>query len=321
MKFRTEIKISQLPPINTNSHLLMIGSCFTENIYAKFQSYKIPIVYNPFGITYNPVSIADQISSLYTNKRQKIDVIHNSPYPFAHHGSFRKNTLHETNEAINRSWQNAQKECSNINTCILTFGSAYAWKRNNRVVNNCHKRPATEFSRELLPVDTIVSSIQESLNLLPQDCSIIFTISPVRHIRDGLIENNISKSTLRIALHELEKQDPRIHYFPSFEIMMDDLRDYRFYKDDLLHPSSMAVNYIWELFKAHSIENTLEARSKKIRSLHKRLSHRPQNTNSDIFSQFVQKTEKELITLQESYPALDWKPEQEALIQLTALSL
>ena len=320
MKFRTEIAISQIPSITSSSKILMIGSCFTENMNAKLQSYKLPIVYNPFGITYNPLSIADQITSIYTNRKPKIDVLEEKPYPFAHHGSFRKETLQETHYAIDQAWNRAQKMASSINTCIITLGSAYAWIRDQKVVNNCHKRPRSEFTRKLLSVDTIATHLKKALQLIPQNCSILLTVSPVRHIRDGLVENNISKSTLRLAIHELEKHIPRVHYFPSFEIMMDDLRDYRFYEDDLLHPSSMAIDYIWQQFQNHVLSEELEERFHSFDQLHKRLAHRPLHPKSPQFAQFVVKTKYIMTSLQEKYPDLDWSKEKEALSELTKLS-
>lgn len=297
----------------------MIGSCFTEHMYAKLQTYKLPILYNPFGITYNPLSIADQITSIYTNRKPKVDILEGKPYPFAHHGSFRKETLQETHCAIDQVWNRAQEMASSINTCILTLGSAYAWRRDQVVVNNCHKRPGSEFTRKLLSVDTITTHLKKALALLPQDCSVLFTVSPVRHIRDGLIENNISKSTLRLAIHELERHIPRVHYFPSFEIMMDDLRDYRFYEDDLLHPSSMAIDYIWKRFQHHVLRDELEDRFHAFNQLHKRLAHRPLHPKSPQFAQFIKKTEIIMTSLQKKYPDLDWSKEQKSFAELTKL--
>lgn len=299
----------------------MIGSCFVENIYTKIQSYKLPTTYNPFGITYNPISIAHQIRSLHTNQHPKVDIISDAPYPFAHHGMFRKKTVEATYEAINQTWRPAQRNFTHINTCIVTLGSAYAWKRQNTVVNNCHKRPTKEFTRVLLSVDDIFSSLRAAFLLLPKECTIICTVSPVRHIRDGLVENNISKSSLRMSIYELQREDPRVQYFPSFEIMMDDLRDYRFYKRDLLHPTKMAVDYIWEQFKHAAIDKTLDERHNEIQSLHKRLSHHPLHPQSVECTEFVHKTSQMLDTLRERYPHLDWSVEQEELLRLIALCL
>ena len=297
----------------------MIGSCFVESMYAKLCSYKIPITYNPFGITYNPISIAHQLCSLHNNQKPKVDIISNVPYPFSHHGMYRKETLKETDDAINQTWLPAQREFCNINTYIFTLGSAYAWKRNNVIVNNCHKRPAKEFTRELLSIDTITSSLSAAFSLLPKDCIIICTVSPIRHIRDGLQENNISKSTLRMSLHELERQDSRIQYFPSFEIMTDDLRDYRFYEEDLIHPSKMAVDYIWNQFKQYAIGDPLEERQIEIQSLHKRLSHRPSHPKSAEYKRFIETTKRLLDTLQKRHPNLDWSTERKQMRKLTAL--
>ena len=316
MKFRTEIKFQSLKKIHSNSRILMIGSCFAEHMHTKFLPYKLPITNNPYGITYNPISIAEQITSLSSGSSPTITLLNKKPYPFEHHGTFRKSTEQETRTTIDCSWTPAQRSISSINHCILTLGSAYAWMRNGSVVNNCHKRPREEFTRSLLSVESITSALKKAIQYLPNQCVITCTISPVRHLRDGIEKNNISKSTLRLALHQLQREDSRVQYFPSYDIMMDDLRDYRFYKDDLTHPNSMALSYIWSLFQHHTIDESLHSRYTRTLALHKRLTHRPQDRSTPDFTRFLDGTHKELELLKKQHPQLDWRTETEQLSNL-----
>lgn len=321
MKFRSEIQINPLKKLTHESHVLLIGSCFSQHMYQFLSQMKVSLCYNPYGITYNPCSIAEQITSLFHNIPPKMYKVDNSYIPFQHHGSFRKNTKEDTEREIQCHWKEAIQQITSISDVCITLGSAFAWFRDGMIINNCHKRPSTEFSRQLLEIDTIVVALQKSLQLFPPHTNITFTVSPIRHIRDGLIENNLSKSILRAAIHLLQQEDTRIQYFPAFEIMMDDLRDYRFYESDLMHPSPMAIQYIFEHVRTHMIDISLQKREVEFQKIYKRLEHKPLHPQSEEWRTFVRKTRSLLTILEKEYPQLDWTKEEEMWTQLSIYQL
>ena len=313
MKFRSQIQCQPLQKVNLNSQLLLIGSCFTENLYQNFQMLKIPLCHNPYGITYNPCSISQQILNLHENKEPILTKIEQQYYPFEYHGSFRKATKEETDTAIQESWNSARKALTTCTDVFLTLGSAYAWFKDGNIVNNCHKRPSNEFRRRLLGLEEIVPSLRAALATFTDSTTITFTVSPIRHLRDGMIENNISKSLLRTAIHIIAQEDRRVQYFPAFEIMMDDLRDYRFYEDDLLHPSPMAIRYIWEQVQNNLLSESLRKQEQSVLEIHKRLEHRPIHANSREYQRFLEETDAKIQQAQKNAPHLNWSFEKERL--------
>ena len=194
--------------------------------------------------------------------------------------------------------------------CFITLGTSWVYRNvaSEQIVANCHKVPQNEFSKELLSIAAIEESLANILTLLPAinpNCSVVFTISPVRHIKDGFLENTLSKAHLIAALQSILKSESGLlnaEYFPSYEIMMDELRDYRFYADDLLHPSKMAVDYIWERFSEVMISNESHLTMEEITTIQKGLAHRPFNPNTESHLQFLEKLQQKIDCLQNQYP-------------------
>ena len=309
MKLQTivDIKPSQWH-IGYEDKILMLGSCFADSIGEQMSQRGLDVTINPFGTLYNPLSIAQainfqlndfsQLSTLkiwhcqiivpFRAKNSQLIIHHDGLWhSMAHHGSFSRPTKEETEQAVKASIETMQKALSESSVVIVTFGTAWVYEMNGHVVANCHKLPESSFTRRRLSVEEIVAAWQPILDRYP-DKHWIFTVSPIRHIRDGLHENQLSKAILLQAVEELIKcsneqineqmvngKMVNLHYFPSFEILLDELRDYRFYADDLVHPSSLAVNYIWERFSdtfcTPQTRNEMNIRLKQF----KQTQHRP----------------------------------------------
>ena len=237
----------------------MVGSCFSDEIGEQMQQRYLNVTCNPFGTLYNPLSIAQAINynSRFTIHNSQIPLIYHDGlwHSMAHHGSFSRPTREEAEQAVRASIEAMQKALQEATVVIVTFGTAWVYEMKGEIVGNCHKLPAECFTRRRLTVEEIVAAWQPILEKY-SDKHWLFTVSPIRHIKDGLHENQLSKATLLMAIEQLLNNGPSIvnrqssnrQYFESFEILLDELRDYRFYADDLVHPSPLAVTYIWERF-------------------------------------------------------------------------
>ena len=217
----------------------MVGSCFSDEIGGQMQQRYLNVTCNPFGTLYNPLSIAQALTMTEMPELIEHDGLWHA---MSHHGSFSRADKTAAEQAIRGSIETLQQALREATVIIVTFGTAWVYEQAGRVVGNCHKLPESNFTRRRLTVEEIVAAWQPLLELY-KDKRWLFTVSPIRHIKDGLHENQLSKATLLQAVEQLKAV-----YFPSYEILLDELRDYRFYADDLVHPSSMAVNYIWERF-------------------------------------------------------------------------
>ena len=247
--------------IGYGDKILMLGSCFSDEIGEQMKQRNMSVTCNPFGTLYNPLSIANAINSSFVHCTSYI--VHHDGlwHSMMHHGSFSRPTREEAEEAVKASIETMQKALEESTVVIVTFGTAWIYEMNGEIVGNCHKLPADRFTRRRLTVEEIVAAWQPIIERYP-DKHWIFTVSPIRHIKDGLHENQLSKATLLQAVECLTAEggltvqrsvsatvcQAKPVYFPSYEIVLDELRDYRFYADDLVHPSSLAVNYIWERF-------------------------------------------------------------------------
>lgn len=301
MKLRTEITINkQSPSLNHQSAVLLMGSCFSENIGSKLTEHKFNALINPLGIAYNPISLHQLLGIDSKTSIGELQQTNELFFHFNFHSTF--NALSEDRYADKLKKAISEKEefFKHKPTIILTYGTAWVHelKLNDEIVNNCHKQPASNFNRRLLKVEEIVHSWEEMKAKLEekykQSFDFIFTISPVRHIKDGFVENLQSKSTLNLAIHQICTEHSNCTYFPSHEIMIDDLRDYRFYKDDLLHPNEMAVDYIWEQFsKAYFSEQT-QNYNRQIKQFNQSISHRPFNPQSEKHQNFIKKLIEQL---------------------------
>ncbi|MBX2842830.1 MAG: GSCFA domain-containing protein [Flammeovirgaceae bacterium] len=294
--FRTTIQQELIyPKINLHDSVLLLGSCFSENIGNKLIDHKFQTKSNPFGIIFNPVSIFNLLECALKAHNFEEEKLINTGEKWVHydyHSSFNAQKKEVLIEHIKASLNQTNEFVRNTKYLILTFGTAYVYrlKLSKEIVANCHKMPSSLFEKELLSIDQITASFKSIHKLLPKDIKIILTISPVRHIKDGFTNNFMSKSTLRMACHQIEAEFPNIHYFPSYEIMMDDLRDYRFYNSDMLHPSEVAVEYIWEKFSNAFFTDETKAFIHRWEKLIKALNHRPFQKESKEYQQFLRKT-------------------------------
>ena len=267
--------------IGYEDKILMLGSCFSDEIGVQMQQRYLQVTCNPFGTLYNPLSIAQALTMTEVPELVEHDGLWHS---MAHHGSFSRASKEETEQAVRASIKTMQQALNEASVVIVTFGTAWVYEMKGEglpvtgygVVGNCHKLPERCFVRRRLTVEEIVDAWKPILEKY-SDKHWLFTVSPIRHIKDGLHENEISKATLLLALEAISHQHSAISYFPSYEIVLDELRDYRFYADDLVHPSSLAVNYIWERFVdtycTNQTKNELVLQHKRWKHEHHRLLH------------------------------------------------
>ena len=275
--FRTPIKIESTPFITHRHRIVTLGSCFAETIGSRLLRYKWAGLANPFGTLFHPFAIFKQLSPDSALDRDLF--LHQTSYTTHFH--LPKTFFAQDQQALQTRWTVTQKsvqEClaAPQSVLLLTLGTAFIYNREGNWVANCHQEPAKHFTKELSSVESMLQVWKTVFTALPKSCQIIVTVSPVRHAKDGLVPNSLSKSLLRILAEEMVKLAPqRIHYFPAFEIMMDDLRDYRFYQRDRLHPNDEAINYIAEQFEAAYLTVEAKASVAKWRKILDRLGHRP----------------------------------------------
>lgn len=302
---------------------MMFGSCFSQNIGQKLLDNKFQAIINPFGILYNPSSIASSIKRLLSHKEfEQIELVfHNEMYQsFMHHGSFSSNDKDKCITDINKEFNKSASFINNTDTYLFTFGTAYAYKLNETgdVVANCHKFHASNFTRYRLSVEDIVNewtNVIDNLLAINPKAKFVFTVSPIRHWKDGAHDNVISKSILHLAIDSLQTMYPdSLLYFPAYEILMDELRDYRFYAEDMMHPSSLAIEYIWQRFgDVFFSSNTLEISNKWMR-ISQAINHRPINAETNNYNNFLKQTLKRVVEFNKNYPYIDCDKEREHLI-------
>ena len=302
MIFRTEINIpKQESVINYDSKMVLFGSCFAENIGHKLDYYKFQNLTNPYGILFHPIAIENALNEIYQNKiyTENDLYFHNDLWQsFNHHSKFSSESKNEILNAINNAIKNANNLLTKATHIIITLGTAwvYEFSEHQQLVANCHKISQKKFEKRLLSLDEIQQSIQNIISLIKDfqpTSTIIFTVSPVRHLSNGIVENNQSKALLLTAIHQVINQKNSF-YFPSFEIMMDDLRDYRFYKNDLIHPSDLAVDYIWNQFKKSWIDEKSYLLMDEIDDVQKALQHKPFNENSPKHQAFIKNLQQKI---------------------------
>ncbi|KRD08294.1 GSCFA domain-containing protein [Flavobacterium sp. Root901] len=308
MQFRTQIPISKSNnPIDYNSKILSVGSCFAENMAEKFDYFKFQNETNPFGIIFNPVSIEKLFSRICKKElfMEKDVFFHNERWhSFEVHSDLSNADRQELLESLNKAVTETNKKIKEATHIIITFGTSWIYRNleSREIAANCHKVPQKQFSKELLSVEVIQKSIQNTIDLiqtLNPDINFIFTISPVRHIKDGFTENQVSKSHLFTALHQVLKTH---NYFPSYEIMMDELRDYRFYNEDMLHPNQIAIDYIWKLFSENYISQESISTMHEVDEIQKSLRHRSFNPESEQHQKFLAKLQQKITVLGENLP-------------------
>jgi hypothetical protein len=317
--FRTIVDVKPYPfGLDYSTPALFLGSCFTENIGQVMLSRKFPVMVNPFGIVYNPISVGQVLGRITEGKLFVQDdlIQHNNLWlSLDHHTAFSNADKADCLNAINSSLSKSVEFWKSTQYLIVTFGTArvYHYNKTGLPVANCHKIPAKEFTHKLLSVDEIVALWSKLLNGMLREkpkLKVIFTVSPVRHWKDGPIGNQVSKSTLILAVHQLQGLFPEmVFYFPSYEIMMDDLRDYRYFNDDMLHPSPLAIGYIWDKFKLSLINASTQQTINEIEKIIQAIGHRPFNTKTNEFRQFIENTQSKIHDLLKRYPNLDFTSE------------
>ena len=311
--FSTQIDIPHSAvEITYNDRILTLGSCFAENIGTKLQEAFFLTFINPFGVMYNPMSVAQGIRHLLSEKEfTAADLFQSGSLwnSLAHSSTFSAVTADEALQKINSRLQAARYFLHETNVMMITLGTAWVFELvdTRKIVSNCHKLPASRFTRRRLSVDEIINEFTEVFGLLRNSypgLKFIFTVSPIRHWKDGAHENTVSKSTLHLALDALEKQFDFVHYFPAYEIMMDELRDYRFYASDMLHPSDVAVDYIWQRFGDTYFSSETLNLIKELERLRADLNHRPLHPETEEYRLFQLSVEKKKNGLIQDYPFL-----------------
>ena len=301
--FRTEVfPEPSNNKLNHNSNIISFGSCFAESIGSKLKKNKFNISINPFGIIYNPISIFDLLSEILNNTVNfETSIVENKEIwnSLLLHSKFSSLTKSELISNFNAIQQELVIQLQESDTLIFTFGSAFIYKHieKNIDVANCHKISSKEFKKRLLTINEISSSFNKFISILKKAnkaVNIIFTVSPIRHLRDGLENNSLSKSTLRIAINKIQEEHLNTYYFPSFELLIDDLRDYRYYKNDLLHPTPFAENYIWNKFQNTFFDSQSKQTLDEFQNLNSSINHRPFNPKSDEHQLFLKKLLKKL---------------------------
>jgi hypothetical protein len=296
--------------------LFLIGSCFTEQIGSKLSAHKFHTIENPNGILFNPVSIANALSAYVSGMQYKEEdlFLQNELWgSWDHHTRFSALSSEACLKKINDSQLVAHQFLKTADWLLLTLGSAFVYELSNkRLVANCHKVPTDKFTKRLLSTEEIIETLQASLSQvrrLKPGIKIIFTISPVRHLRDGFVENNRSKANLIAAVHQLVNDINDSFYFPSYELIIDDLRDYRFFAEDMVHPNYAATNYVWEKFIAACIDDEAQKLMKELSLINAAKNHKPFNPGSLQHKAFLQTNLEKAITLQKHYEYLDLKDE------------
>lgn len=296
MKFRTEIDIpNSYFKIETNHSIFSIGSCFSTEISSLLANGQLQTFNNPFGTLFNPHSIHKAIQKLHDGTlytEEDLVLYKDEVHSLDHHSSFTSQFPHLVLEKINGQIEKGNRFLQKTNWVIITLGTSFIYEflPKNMLVANCHKIPAKFFKKRMLSNEEICNSLSESIALLKDICAenvqILFTISPVRHTKDGMVENTLSKANLINALHQTISGEKNVHYIAVYEIMMDDLRDYRFYKEDMIHPNEQAIKYIWEKFGAAYFSEETTAFIAESLKIKQSLQHKPLDEKSIKYLEF-----------------------------------
>lgn len=317
MKFRTEIPpLKSERPIQHDDSILSLGSCFAEHMVEKLSAYKFNVVHNPFGTTYNPLSLADQLNAIRSSRTYDVvdlEKANSKWFSFDHHGSYSDSTAALALEKIEADLSEASSKTGKYTWTILSLGTAWAWFVEDKVVNNCHQLPESHFDFRMLEIDEMFEALQQAMekwNEKNPENVFILTVSPVRHLRSGMVDNNRSKARLIELAHLLTENVTNSLYYPSYEMVMDDLRDYRFFDSSLTHPSSEAVEYIWEHFSNTFFTSHTKEMMNAYEGFRKALWHKPRQTSGPAFEGHLQSLEKKFMAWTQRWPEADWTPEK-----------
>lgn len=308
MKFRTEIEIQQQLELSPQGGILAVGSCFADRVGGILTANGLDVLVNPFGVIYNPVSLSVNLENSISGKKDfgTWEEQNGKFVNLNYHGSLSQNSVEEAKSNVQTLHSEMLEYIKSSNLLIVTWGTAFVYEEieTGKVVTNCHRFPSDRFLRRLLNQQEIVSGWEGLLNKcfdLNPDLEVILTVSPVRHVRDSLVQNQLSKSSLHLAVHQLVGLFKNVNYFPSYEIMMDDLRDYRFYEENLVQPNSQALQYIIEKFQQFCFTDAFKSYWKEAESIVRLLNHKV--INDDLSSKkFVEDREKKLKDFREKFP-------------------
>jgi len=309
MEFQTKIKLKLQGhnQIDYDSKLVLLGSCFAENIGSKFKYYKFQSLLNPFGVLFHTKAI-ETVLKKAINKEQYTDsdvFFYNEQWHcFDAHSRLSNTSRAQLLLNLNTNLELISKQINNATHIVITLGTAWVYNviSTNSTVANCHKLPQNEFNKVLLSIEEIKQSLQSIINNIKSvnsKASIVFSVSPVRHLKDGFIENTLSKAHLISAIHQVLNEE--IFYFPSFEIMIDELRDYRFYKSDMLHPNNTAIIYIWEKFITVWMTSEANNTMKEVENIQMGMLHKPFNSQSTAHQKFLDNLERSKLKLQNKH--------------------
>jgi hypothetical protein len=322
MKFRTEIDIKAWQePIDYSHNILSLGSCFATNIAEELSRRKFRVVTSPTGILFNPASILRAIQQMRSMESPDAEELIELNGRFVHYdfhsmvsGDSRTEAVEEMRSALKRG----NEALHSANLLIITLGTSWIYRlaESHEVVANCHKQPQRLFRRERLSVDECVECLEQIVALA--GCRVLFTVSPVRHAGEGLQDNSLSKATLRVAVEEVcRRHSQQVAYFPAYEILIDDLRDYRFYADDLVHPSRQAIEYIFEKFCDVALSEQAKVTMAKVESIMRAVSHRPSNPRSEAYRTFCNAQ----LRAMEEVEGIDFSEEKATIERLLQINL
>lgn len=318
MKLMLEVDItSPTEKITYSDKIFLIGSCFTEHIGRRLEELKFPIIQNPNGILFDPVSVTKSLNSyidLTKYKQADLFYLNELWQSWNHHSVFSGMDAADVLLNINASQQKAYDHLKSATWLIITLGSSFSYQltEGSQPVANCHRAPGQWFNKHLLSTEETVSAMTETIEKLQvfnPGLKIIFTISPVRHIRDGVIENNRSKARLIEAVHQLVEKYDQAYYFPAYELVIDILRDYRFYDVDLVHPNYAATEFVFEKFEQSFVDERARSFMEEIKKISNGYKHKPFQPETQLHQSFLKNTFEKVKALQEQLPQLDFSKE------------
>ena len=311
MKLQTQLPLEiQSPLIDYSSKLVLLGSCFAENIAEKFSYYKFQNEVNPLGVLFHPIAILDLLTRAHENNpysEKDIFFSNGCWQSFQSHSRLNSISQIEILDHLNKALKSTQDQLKNASHVILTFGTAWVYEhiQSKTIVANCHKQPQKEFEKSILSIDQLQDTFNSIISILKSfnpKVTVVFSISPVRHLKDGFVENNLSKAHLITALHSVINTTENTHYFPSYELLMDELRDYRFYKQDMVHPNQIAIDYVWEKFQPIWIDADVNPIMQEVNQLQKGFAHKPFNPLAEEHAIFLSSLAKKAKAMESRFP-------------------
>ena len=314
MELQTKITLDKSSPaIDYQSKLLLLGSCFADHMANKLHYYRFQLLSNPFGVLFNPIALERLLNRSLSRQRyteNELFYLNERWHSFDAHSDMSGASNNETLEVLNEALEKTHEQVLEASHIIITLGTAWVYrhKESDRIVANCHKVPQKEFSKELLSIEAIERSLKGLISLISkanENAAVILTVSPVRHLKDGFTENTRSKAHL-IAAVQACVDEGIAKYFPSYELVMDELRDYRFYDADMIHPNEQAIDYIWEKFRKAWVDDHSYAIMKAVDEVQKGLQHRPYHPESDSHKKFLKKIDDKILELQSLYPHMEF---------------